>query len=240
LNVTTPTGYEPPFLTDAFSIERQALLEEYLIAGTADLQELIENNGVVIKQSEQWTELFGWEVSIGDKLTLQVGTEERKEVTIMGIVDEGIPYGGYENLFIPFESLSALIPDKNLNYQVLLDTEDSDWEQVREEVRKLIPANARVYVTTLNAWVNNYQDLLGNYRTPVYIFLLFIGAFGALNLLNTLITNVLARKREFGILHTVGMSGRQLSKTLLMEVGSLICWYRFILGIFTATMLTAF
>ncbi len=32
--------------------------------------------------------MFGWEVSIGDKLTHQVGTGERKEVIIMGIVDE--------------------------------------------------------------------------------------------------------------------------------------------------------
>lgn len=217
LNVTIPTGYENPFLADAFSTDRQALLEEYLLVGTVDLQELIENNGVVVKQLEQWTELFGWEVSIGDKLTIQAGAGKSKEVTVMGIVDESIPYGGYENLFIPFETLSALMSDENLNYQLLLDTESNDWEQVREEVRKLIPTNARVYVTTLNAWVNNYQDLLENYRTPVYIFVLFIGTFGALNLLNTLITNVLARKRELGILQAVGMSSRQLSKMLLTE-----------------------
>ena len=53
LNVITPTEYENPFLADAFSADRQALLEEYLIAGTADLRELTENNGVVVKRLEQ-------------------------------------------------------------------------------------------------------------------------------------------------------------------------------------------
>ncbi len=217
LNVTTPTGYENPFLADAVSIDRQAFLEEYLVAGTADLQELIENNGIVIKQSEQWAELFGWEVAIGDKVMVQAGSGERMEATVMGIVDENIPYGGYEMLLMPLETLSALMPVENLNYQVLLDTEDSDWERVREEVRTILPANARVYVTTLNAWAENYQDLLENYRNPVYIFILFIGVFGVLNLLNTLITNILTRKRELGILQAVGMSNHQISKMLLTE-----------------------
>ncbi len=235
LNVTTPTGYENPFLADAVSIDRQAFLEEYLVAGTVDLQELIENNGIVIKQSEQWAELFGWEVAIGDKVMVQAGSGERMEATVMGIVDENIPYGGYEMLFMPLETLSALMPVENLNYQVLLDTEDSDWEQVREEVRTILPANARVYVTTLNAWAENYQDLLENYRTPVYIFILFIGVFGVLNLLNTLITNILTRKRELGILQAVGMSNHQISKMLLTE-GLLYTLGVFILSISFGTL----
>lgn len=236
LNVTIPSGYEDLFLTDAYSADRQALLEEYLIAGTADLQELTRNNGVVIKQTDKWADIFGWEVSIGDKLTIQAGSGERLEVTVMGIVAEGVPYGGYELIFIPFETLSALMQDENLNYQVLLDTEDRDWEQVREEVKKIIPANARVYVTTLNAWAENYQDLLENYRIPVYMFILFIGVFGALNLLNTLITNVLARKRELGILQAVGMSSHQISKMLLTE-GLLYTLSVFLLSISFGTLL---
>ncbi len=236
LNVTTPTGYENPFLADAISIDRQAFLEEYLVAGTVDLQELIENSGIVIKQLDQWTELFGWEAAIGDKVMIQAGSGECIEVTVMGIVDGNIPYGGYELLFMPLETLSALMPAENLNYQVLLDTEDSDWEQVREEVRTILPANARVYVTTLNAWAENYQDLLENYRTPVYIFVLFIGAFGVINLLNTLITNILTRKRELGILQAVGMSNRQISKMLLTE-GLLYTLGVFILSISFGTLL---
>lgn len=239
LNVTTPTGYENPFLADAFGADQQAFLEKYLIEGTADLQELIENNGVVIKQTGQWTELFGWEVSIGDKLIIQAGSGERREVTVMGIVDEGIPYGGYELVFMPLETLSGFMPVENLNYQVLLDTADSDWRQVREEVRKILPTNARVYVTTLNDWTENYQDLLANYRTPVYIFVLFIGVFGVINLLNTLITNILVRKRELGILQAVGMSNHQISKMLLTE-GLFYTLGVFILSISFGTLLGIF
>ncbi|MDE6518817.1 MAG: FtsX-like permease family protein, partial [Acetatifactor sp.] len=96
-------------------------------------------------------------------------------------------------------------------------TKGGEWSKVREEVRKLFPQNARVYVTTLNDWVETYRKLLANYRTPVYIFILLIGAFGTINLLNTLITNMLVRRRELGIMQAVGLSGRQLSRLLMAE-----------------------
>lgn len=217
LNMYTPTGYENPLLADAFPEERQALLEAYLIEGTADLQKLIQNNGIVIKQMDQWMELFEWEVSIGDRVTVESGSGEKTEATVMGIVDGNIPYGGYELVFMPLQTLSAIMPVENLNYQLLIDTEEGKWQAVREEARKLLPVNARAYITTLNDWMETYQKLLANYRTPVYIFVLFVGIFGAINLLNTLITNVLARKRELGVLQAVGMSSRQISEMLLLE-----------------------
>ncbi len=235
LNMTTPTGYENPCLADGFGTDQQELIQKYLLAGTADIQELIQNKGILIKQMPQWNELFGWEVSVGDKIILQIGANEPFETTVMGIVDESIPYGGNELMFIPLETLKSMMPIDNLNYQILIDTDDNDWEEVRKEISKILPTNARVYVTTLNAWVENYEGLLANYRTPVYVFILFIGVFGILNLLNTLITNVLVRKRELGVLQAVGMSSRQVSKMLLME-GLLYTFGAFFFSILFGTL----
>ena len=69
----------------------------------------------------------------------------------------------------------------------------------------------------LHDWVEAYNEKLLNYRMPVYIFVMFIGVFGIINLLNTLITNILTRKRELGVLQAVGLSSKQLSKMLLIE-----------------------
>lgn len=63
----------------------------------------------------------------------------------------------------------------------------------------------------------SFVMFLRNYRMPVYIFIMFIGVFGIINLLNTLITNILTRKRELGVLQAVGLSSKQLSKMLLIE-----------------------
>ena len=133
------------------------------------------------------------------------------------LVDGNIPYGGYDTLFIPLEMLSEMVPLENLNYQFIVDTDDSKWETVKDEIQKIIPPASSLYVSTLNEWVSAYREKLLNYRIPVYVFVMFIGVFGMINLLNTLITNILTRKRELGILQAVGLSGRQLSKMLLIE-----------------------
>ena len=139
------------------------------------------------------------------------------EVKVMGIVDTNIPYGGYDTLFIPLEMLSKIVPIENLNYQFIVDTDDSKWAAAKDEIQKIIPPTSSLYVSTLNDWVEAYNEKLLNYRMPVYIFVMFIGVFGIINLLNTLITNILTRKRELGVLQAVGLSSKQLSKMLLIE-----------------------
>lgn len=44
-----------------------------------------------------------------------------------------------------------------------------------------------------------------------------IGLIGILNFLNVILTNIIARSREFAVLQSVGMTGRQLKKMLITE-----------------------
>lgn len=69
----------------------------------------------------------------------------------------------------------------------------------------------------MNQWIEAYKDALENYHVPVFILIIFIGVFGFISLLNTLISNMHVRKHEFAILQAVGLSNKQLSKTLLIE-----------------------
>ena len=216
LDLHLPTGDCEPVVSEGFTPDSGKLLEQYLVEGTADLQELLDNNGILIENGPHWEETFGWDVSVGDELQIETGGQTRK-VKVMGIVDADIPYGGYDTLFIPLEMLSEIVPAENLNYQFIVDTDDNKWEAVKDEIQKIIPRTSRLYVSTLDEWVEAYRDKLLNYRIPVYVFVMFIGVFGIINLLNTLITNILTRKRELGVLQAVGQSSRQLSQMLLTE-----------------------
>lgn len=217
LSVTLPTGDQEPLVADAFTSEEQSLIENYLIEGTADLHELIQNNGIVLAGGNQWKDIFGWDIREGDELTLNAGSGNSIEVKVMGIVHADIPYGGYNTLFIPLEILSSFVPLDNLTYQFIVDTDKDSWRSVKEQIQGLFPATANVYISTFDDWVQSFEEKLLNYRMPVYIFIMLIGVFGVINLLNTLITNMLTRKREFGILQAVGLNHRQLEKILLTE-----------------------
>ena len=50
-----------------------------------------------------------------------------------------------------------------------------------------------------------------------YVLVVLIGIFALINLLNTLMTNFVSRQQEFGVLRSVGLSDKQLSKMLWVE-----------------------
>ena len=62
----------------------------------------------------------------------------------------------------------------------------------------------------------------------VYVLIGFIFCFSMINLVNTTLTNVLSRKKEFGLLRAVGLTKRHLilmlgAETMFQTLGSFIC-----------------
>lgn len=89
LDVHIPTGDCEPVVSEGFTSDSGKMLEQYLVDGTADLQELLHNNGILIENGPHWEETFGWDVSVGDELQIEVDGQTRK-VKVMGIVDADI------------------------------------------------------------------------------------------------------------------------------------------------------
>ncbi|MEK3864134.1 FtsX-like permease family protein [Paenibacillus sp. FSL H7-0716] len=66
----------------------------------------------------------------------------------------------------------------------------------------------------------------------VYSFMVFIAVFSIINLLNTIITTISARKGELGLMQAIGMSRKQLMAMLTYETGFLV------VGSFTMALFT--
>lgn len=54
-------------------------------------------------------------------------------------------------------------------------------------------------------------------KYPMYGILMMIAVIGFMNLINTMITSIITRKRELGILQAIGLSDGQLTKMLAGE-----------------------
>ena len=54
-------------------------------------------------------------------------------------------------------------------------------------------------------------------RNGCYTFLIILCVIGFMNMANTMITNILTRKREFGVMQAIGMSNRQMNQMLQLE-----------------------
>ena len=62
-------------------------------------------------------------------------------------------------------------------------------------------------------------------KTMGYSFLLLIGMITFMNMANTMILNVITRKRELGVLQAVGMTNKRLN-TLRKRVFAVYTWKR--------------
>lgn len=72
--------------------------------------------------------------------------------------------------------------------------------------------------------LTTYQDAyrlanmsVGMMKGACYALLFVIGMIGFMNMANTVITGIVTRKRELGVLQAIGMTGKQLNRMLQME-----------------------
>ena len=61
------------------------------------------------------------------------------------------------------------------------------------------------------------KQILEFWQAPIYALVIFIGLFALINLTNTLMTNLISRQQEFGVMQSIGLSGKQLTKMLRVE-----------------------
>lgn len=78
------------------------------------------------------------------------------------------------------------------------------------------------------SYVNEFESFRGMFLLMGGTLSGIIGLVGVLNFLNAILTSIITRRREFAMLQSIGMTGRQL-KTMLMCEG--ICYALFAIGL---------
>lgn len=248
-DITLPTGATDVFVVDGFKDEDVEKIKSNLVEGDFDIDEMKTGHEILVSDANEWESLWGWNVKVGDTLTIQNNQGDLIDYKVVGILKDTIDYGAYNTIFLPNSNLGEIettVP--NYIYQLSIDIfENASISDVEKKVRTLFDENDEIQITTLDDVIQSYQDRLEAYRTPVYGLVIFIGVFGIINLLNTLFTNMTTRKKEYGLFQCVGMSNRQLTNMLLKEgmlysVGALVISLVFgtFSGVLLCNVLTSF
>ncbi len=208
-----------PFLVRGISETQMAKLysKKAVLDGITDYQQLMEQNGILVCPSGNTLKtIYRTNYQVGDTVTFSCYNGQIKTYTVMGIV-ENIQLCNSAHFFIlPEEELSVLYPEiTDFTSYVNLHTEQ-DSEQLRRMVFRAVP-DIRISVSSVDDLASELEVGLKNELTRDYGILIFIFLFSLINLVNTLITNLLARQQEFGVFQSIGMSNRQLSKMLSYE-----------------------
>ena len=187
-------------------------------------EELAANNGVVVTDSEDHllSMFYGYTPAVGDVLTFESMDGKTIEVTVMGIAKPSVTSGtGAWGLFTLTEELAdQLYPDIENREAVWNVHTSEDSDALRASIFSLLE-NPVLTVFSRADHAASLESQLKMMTRGVYLLLAFLFVFSMVNLVNTLMTNLLARQQELGILQSVGMTGKQVSRMLIAEC----LWY---------------
>ncbi|XID91849.1 ABC transporter permease [Paenibacillaceae bacterium WGS1546] len=215
---------------------------KYVQSGTADAAALAEGDNVLLIQTikpymsngkRAVMPLAGYKV--GDKLTLETssnGSSGTREVTIAGILSQSPFDSAYSaNLLTVIaakptfagllDAVSGEYPPEEFDaerrgLEIALE-DDADPAPIRAKLEGIVreqPGSQLIDFAENQRETRNFNVQM---RIFVYGFLIVIGVIGSLNIVNTVQTNLLLRRREIGLLQAVGMTMSQIRRMATAE-----------------------
>lgn len=162
-------------------------------------------------------------VSVGDSVDI-----EGREYTVMAVlnslqpVTEGAYEGGprdsfYLDFIMPTETFRECWPENTLR-KLYFNVAD---EKIEEAQKKIDAYFARtgltLSVTSRQSMTRQYERETRSSAVMGNAVSIVIALVGVLNFINSMITSIVARKKEFAMIQSVGMTKPQLCKLLVLE-----------------------
>lgn len=178
--------------------------------GSFDYDEAAEK-AAVFYGSSYYLEMEGF--AIGQKVSATLPDGSTFKTTIQGAIG---PVADTDWLMTE-DTFRSLNLKGEWNGYIYVDCKEKDLTQVQEAIGELFADMEHMEISTYQDALNTSVFEMQMLKFAVYAFLLIIGLIGFMNLANTMITNVITRRQEFGVLQAVGMTNRQLNRMLQRE-----------------------
>jgi len=220
--------------------------KKYLQSGNIDIEKLNNENGVilinknVVNDQNTNKNYFGpiANVKVGDEIDLQydenggsksnklntkLDKKKMKKVKIMAILSsDPFNYRGSSDglkIITTEKTGEKLIGVKDIKPTALnIVLKDVKNEEVgKSGIENIIKSNASLMV--INNIDNNRKGKSSILMVEIllYGFVLVVSLIGSVNIVNTLTTNIILRKREFATLKSIGLTQKGLKKMIVLE-----------------------
>ncbi len=184
--------------------------------------DLSSKDKIVVGRPSDFEEYFGFKAKIGNIVTLKIfDGNASKNVTfeIAAVLEESkIENNGdkIDMLILPVESMDR-ISDANLIYQYVVKVDNNFENLAEKDIEQILLLNPKLGYNSLSSAISQNENFLQSSKLVLISIIILIGCFSIMNLLNTILTGVLVRRKEFALMRSVGMSKSQLFKMVYFE-----------------------
>lgn len=216
LNYTLYEGTREQSYVSGFNENEISEINSKLTSGTCDYRQCMKQNGIIVMISDVVKELHGSVPALGDKITFEFYTADgvvEKEYTVKGVMKAGIKDGTF---LMPEEALKNVM-GVNTNIKISVETDSEKKNNVERELRAITKSNSLLELKSLDDIIETKKGEFQTMSFVLYTIVLVIALFGIISLINTVVTNVLSRRQELGVLQAIGLSNKQLNQLLQSE-----------------------
>lgn len=206
--------------------------------GSGTSKNISDGNNILVYQSEKDLGREYEEKRILEYTKLKVGdsvTIKNKEFKVIGVL-KSLPLGKEGNAdtvrIFGGDNLLSVFKDENeirLNDLFIKLNENKNKDEIKKEIRDKASEYPFIKYTDIDSKMEKIKSIIWEVKFMIYTFIFIIATIVALNVINSIITGVLTRKKEFATLAAVGMSNRGIDKIVLLE-GVLQCLVAWIYG----------
>ncbi len=207
-----------------YGMNEQACSSLKIIEGAIDYEKLCSGNYVVMAGLLNDRGEYEYESQVfhaGDLIELEIN-KTAKEYTVLAIAglaqSQCMSYskGGYESAVFAEPVFLEKFPAMNTPIHCLFDAKDGTFDSLNEQATDLASRNGLTVLTRLTA-EEEFNEMQNTYSSSGIIVAVILGAIGILNLVNVILTGVIARQREFASMRSIGMTKKQLQKLIIYE-----------------------
>ncbi|MEW9096267.1 MAG: FtsX-like permease family protein [Clostridiaceae bacterium] len=190
--------------------------QKYLIAGELSGNTKSNEISIVVNQGTAVYQNSNLTYEIGDYVnTIIKDGEKRTKITFVvdGVIfndDSGITF------YLPSNVMDSIVSG-NCNSAFEIISGQGYSKQVETQFRQLIDKDERLSIELLKDITMEIKSAFKMMAVALYTFIAFIAIFAIVNLLNTIVTNTIVRKKEIGMLQAVGMDRKKLRTMLQAE-----------------------
>lgn len=171
-----------------------------------------KDNGIIY----EYDNLFdknGFELGNDYDFSLYDGSEK---VSFKGNL-QGSCQSSQSSFIMTEDTFNKLNIKNNLTTKIWISCDKSEEPNIKKILNNMISTNEHLQLKSYSEELKSSKIAIRMYGMPVYAAFIILGVIGFMNMANTLITSIITRKKELGILQAMGLTTRQLNKMLQLE-----------------------
>ena len=185
-------------------------MELYLQDGNIDLEKLKSGEEMILNFS-MYADMY--DIKVGDTLSFKLYDGDdiiEKDFKIQAITDG-------PGVFVIHNDIMDKLVKTNTRHSVGLTVEKNYYNEIKSYVESLVKSNENLDGSYIDVEIASSELVIKVTKVMGYSLVVLIGLIGFINLINSMITSIITRKKELGILQAIGLTNKQLVQMLNKE-----------------------